>query len=62
MKILSSPVLGSLTIQSSWILLARDSSLLSNPAIASLAESMDGFVSHVRLWSDDYNNLFHILK
>jgi hypothetical protein len=53
---------GVITYQSSWVLLARDASLLANPSIGSHAESMDGYVSQVRLWSDDYNNLFQILK
>ena len=53
---------GVITVQSKWILLARDSSLLTNPVIASRAEDMDGYTSHVRLWTDDYNNLFQILK
>jgi hypothetical protein len=53
---------GVITYQSMWILLARDPALLTNPAIASHAEPMNGYVSHVRLWTDDYNNLFQILK
>jgi hypothetical protein len=52
---------GILTTQSRWILLARDPALLADPAIASRARLMDGYVSHIRLWTDDYNNLFQIL-
>jgi hypothetical protein len=51
-----------ITYQSSWFLLARDPVLLANPAIATRAQAMSGYVSHVRLWTDDYNNLFQILK
>jgi hypothetical protein len=50
------------TYQSEWMLLARDPALLANPAIASHAEPMNGYVSYVRLWTDDYNNLFQILR
>ena len=50
------------TYQSEWMLLARDPALLANTAISSHAKSMSGYVSHVRLWTDDYNNLFQILK
>jgi spermidine synthase len=53
---------GVITYASEWILLARDPALLANPAIASHAKPMNGYVSHVRLWTDDYNNLFQILK
>jgi spermidine synthase len=50
------------TYQSEWMLLARDPTLLTNPAISSHAQPMGGYVSHVRMWTDDYNNLFQILK
>jgi hypothetical protein len=50
------------TRPSAWILLARDSALVGNPAIAAYAEPMKGYVSPVRLWTDDYSNLFQILK
>ena len=53
---------GVITYQSEWILLARDPALLANPAISSNAEPMSDYVSHVRVWSDDYSNLFQILK
>jgi hypothetical protein len=60
--LINGPGDGVITYQSMWILLARDPALLTNPAIASHAEPMNGYVSHVRLWTDDYNNLFQILK
>ena len=60
--LINDPGDGVITYPSSWILLASDPNLLANPAIASRAESMDNYVSHVRLWTDDYNNLFQILK
>ena len=45
-----------------WVLLARDPSLLEKPAMQSHARPMEGYFSPVRLWTDDYSNLFQILK
>ncbi len=45
-----------------WVLLARDPALLSAPGITSRAANMDGYVSSLRLWTDDYSNLIQILK
>lgn len=45
-----------------WMLLAREEDLLSDTDIASRAKNMDGFVSSVRLWTDDYSNLIQIIK
>lgn len=53
---------GVITYQSLWILLARDPNLLANPAITAHAEPMSTYIARVRLWTDDYNNLFQILK
>ena len=50
------------TYPSKWMLLTRDPTLLANPAISSHAQAMNGYISHVQLWTDDYNNLFQILK
>jgi hypothetical protein len=50
------------TYPSEWMLLTRDPALLANPAISSHAKAMYGYISHVQLWTDDYNNLFQILK
>jgi hypothetical protein len=50
------------TSHSIWMLLARPPSWLKVPAIQSRAVPMDGYVSSVRLWTDDYSNLFQILK
>lgn len=47
---------------SDWILLARDPALLSIPAIQERAVDLDGYSTDVRLWTDDYSNLFRILK
>jgi hypothetical protein len=45
-----------------WMLLARDSSLLAAPNLQARADPMGGYKSTVGLWTDDYNNLFRILK
>lgn len=47
---------------SEWILLARDPALLEIPAIKSHAISFSGYNTSIRLWTDDYSNLFQILK
>jgi len=47
---------------SEWILLARDSQLLEIPAIKSRGFSFEGYTTSIRLWTDDYSNLFQILK
>jgi spermidine synthase len=47
---------------SEWILLTRDPALLEIPAIKSHAISFEGYRTSIRLWTDDYSNLFQILK
>ncbi len=47
---------------SEWILLARDPELLKIPAIKSHAISFEGYTTPIKLWTDDYSNLFQILK
>jgi hypothetical protein len=47
---------------SRWILLSKDPSILQNPAILERAQSLDGYETSIRLWTDDYSNLFQILK
>ena len=54
--------LGLKDLPSLWVLLARDPSLIETPTLLSRARPMDGYVSSVRLWTDDYSNLFQILK
>jgi hypothetical protein len=60
--LINDPGDGVITYPSMWILLARDPALLANPAIAVHAQPMNGYVSPIRLWTDDYSNLFQILK
>lgn len=47
---------------SHWVLLARDPTLLEVPAIRARAVDLSGYKTDLRLWTDDYSNLFQILK
>jgi len=47
---------------SHWILLARDPALLEIPAIQDRAVDLNGYSTNIKLWTDDYSNLFEILK
>lgn len=47
---------------SDWILLARNPAILEIPAIKSRAISFDAYTTSIKLWTDDYSNLFQILK
>jgi hypothetical protein len=49
------------TSASLWVLLTYDPAFLSQPAIAAHAQSLDD-VPAARLWTDDYSNLFQMLK
>ncbi len=46
---------------SDWVLLARNDNVLGQPAIAAHMESRDG-LPRIRPWTDDYSNLFQLLK
>ncbi|MFN8411858.1 MAG: fused MFS/spermidine synthase [Anaerolineales bacterium] len=48
--------------QSEWMLLARDPAFFEIPAIKSRANTLNGYHTDIRLWTDDYSNLFQILK
>jgi spermidine synthase len=50
------------TFPSQWMLLTRDPFMLKTPDLLSHASPMDGYISPVQLWTDDYSNLFQILK
>ena len=45
-----------------WMLLARDRSLLDQPAIASRAAAGAAVPGGLRLWTDDYSNLLQVLR
>ncbi len=47
---------------SNWVLLARDPALLNIPAIANHATSLKNYSTRIPLWTDDFSNLFQILK
>ena len=47
---------------SEWILLARDPALLHIPAIQSHSVLLNSYSTNIQLWTDDYSNLFQILK
>lgn len=47
---------------SHWILLARDPALLQIPAIQEKSVDLSGYSTDLPLWTDDYSNLFLILK
>ena len=47
---------------SHWILLARDPALLQIPAIQEKSVDLSGYFTDLSLWTDDYSNLFQILK
>jgi spermidine synthase len=47
---------------SEWILLTHAPSLLEITAIASRAKMYDDYQTRVHLWTDDYSNLFQILR
>jgi spermidine synthase len=47
---------------SHWVFLARDSALFDTPVFGPRAKDFDGYSTSVRLWTDDYSNLFQLLK
>lgn len=47
---------------SHWILLARDPALLEIPAIEENSVDLRGYSTDKNLWTDNYSNLFQILK
>jgi len=47
---------------SHWILLSRDPALLDIPAIQKHTVDLGGYSTNLKLWTDDYSNLFQILK
>ncbi|HXQ33822.1 MAG TPA: fused MFS/spermidine synthase, partial [Anaerolineales bacterium] len=47
---------------SHWILLSRNAALLETPAIKDRSVDLSGYSTNIKLWTDDYSNLFQILK
>src|SRR5262249_29994663 len=51
----------SLNWTSDWVLLARNDNVLSQPELSAHLESRDN-VKRIRPWTDDYSNLFQLLR
>ena len=47
---------------SHWVLLAHNPALLQIPAVQARAVDLGGYSTDLKLWTDDYSNLFQILK
>jgi len=62
MVVIQAPGDPDMALASEWVLLARDPALLNVPAIARQAEPLPPQRPEIRLWTDDYSNLFQILK
>jgi SAM-dependent methyltransferase len=60
--VIEDPGDGHFTSASTWVLLAWDPSVLAVPSIANRAKPMDGYTTSLRLWTDEYSNLFQILR
>jgi hypothetical protein len=60
--VIDDPGDGQYTSASTWVLLARDPALLSIPAIGGRTKNMTGYSPSIRLWTDNYSNLFQLLK
>jgi len=61
-QFISDPGNGTTTLPSDWMLLSADSSVLHVPAILDRAIQMKDYRTDIHLWTDDYSNLFQILK
>ena len=48
--------------ESDWMLLAENSDLFSVSEIQQASTPRDGDDDPIRLWTDDYSNLFQVLK
>lgn len=47
---------------SHWVLLSRDDAVLGSPAVQAQSVDLTGYSTSVRIWTDNYSNLFQILK
>ena len=61
-SVIEDPGDGHFTSASTWVLLASHPSVLAGPAIAGRARPLAGYTTSLRLWTDEYSNLFQILK
>lgn len=53
---------GKMVFTSNWVLLSPKPELLEIPALTARAIPMDAYTTNVPLWTDDFSNLFQILK
>jgi hypothetical protein len=60
-EVLDDPPENSPYLSSDWVLLARNDHVLADPEIAPRLEPL-GPARTVRMWTDDYSNLFQVLK
>ena len=51
-----------LTWESHWMLLARNNTLLGLPEIVKASTPQESTLRQLRLWTDDYSNLFQVLR
>jgi len=49
-------------LPSLWMFLVQDPAVLDKPEIHANAESLDNYHPEIRLWTDDYSNLFKIIR
>ena len=60
--LIQTPAQGDRTFLSDWMLVTRDRAFLDQPAIASRASPRTVDTNQFRLWTDDYSNLFQVLR
>lgn len=60
--LIQTPAEGDRTFLSIWMLVTRDQAFLDQPAIASHASPRAVDTGQFRLWTDDYSNLFQVLR
>jgi hypothetical protein len=60
--VVADPGDGVVSIASTWVLLAREPSLLADPILSERAEPMADFSSPVPLWTDQYSDPFQIIR
>jgi hypothetical protein len=60
--LIQTPAEGDRVFLSDWMLVTRDQAFLDQPAIASRASPRTVDTNRFRLWTDDYSNLFQVLR
>ena len=60
--LINDPGNGTTTLSSDWMLLSADPGVLHISTILDRAAQMKDYRTDIRLWTDDYSNLFQILK